>query len=62
MAGETIDGNFYLNYNKLIWLYNSLTMERYNLQIKQMGEPCNVEKYDRFRQKRNRKRTSEDYG
>lgn len=30
MAGETIDGNFYLNYNKLIWLYNSLTMERDN--------------------------------
>lgn len=30
MGAETIDGIFYLNYNKLIWLYNSLTMERDN--------------------------------
>lgn len=30
-GGETIDGRFDLNYNKLIWLYNSLTMERDNL-------------------------------
>ena len=41
-GGETIDEGFDLNYNKLIWLYNSRTMERDNHTLVIRWEYCEM--------------------